>query len=356
MNESHPLYRQTLLLWLIAVTLAFAWILLPFYGAILWAIVMAIVFAPIHRRLLTVTGQRRTLSACLTLLLFLVLVFIPLTLIATSLLQESAGVFEKIKSGEMRLNAHFHGGMDSLPPWLAERLARWGINDLASLQASFASAVRTGGKYVASKALNIGQNTAEFAIGVGLMLYLLFAFLRDGVSLVDTLQQATPMKTAHKQLLLARFTTVIRATVKGNMLVAAIQGALGGGMFWLLGIPGALLWGLVMAILSLVPAVGAGIIWAPVAIYLLMSGAVWQGIGLILYGVLVIGLIDNILRPVLVGNDAQMPDYLVLISTLGGIAIFGLNGFVIGPVIAALFIATWGLFSSDKITLDPEKP
>jgi predicted PurR-regulated permease PerM len=117
-----------------------------------------------------------------------------------------------------------------------------------------------------------------------------------------------------------------------------------------LGISGALLWGVLMAFLSLLPAVGAALIWTPVAIYFLMSGAILQGVILTLYGVLVIGLVDNILRPILVGKDTKMPDYVVLISTLGGLALFGLNGFVIGPLVAALFISTWGLFTAPDET------
>jgi predicted PurR-regulated permease PerM len=128
--------------------------------------------------------------------------------------------------------------------------------------------------------------------------------------------------------------------------VAAIQGTLGGVIFSFLGIQGALLWGFVMAFLSLLPAIGAALIWAPVAIYFLLTGAIWQGITLIAFGVLVIGMVDNVLRPILVGQDTRIPDYVVLISTLGGMVLFGLNGFVIGPVIAALFIAAWDLFST----------
>ena len=137
--------------------------------------------------------------------------------------------------------------------------------------------------------------------------------------------------------------------------MALVQGALGGLILWLLGIGGPVLWGALMAVLSLLPAVGAAIVWLPVAVYLLATGAVWKGVVLIAYGMLVIGLIDNILRPILVGKDTQMPDYLVLISTLGGIATMGLNGFVIGPVIAALFITLWDFVSASRAErgLDP---
>ena len=136
--------------------------------------------------------------------------------------------------------------------------------------------------------------------------------------------------------------------MKGSILVAIAQGVLGGLAFWFLGIHAALLWAVLMAFLSLVPAVGAGLVWVPVAIYLLATGAVWQGISLILYGVLVIGLVDNLLRPFLIGKDTKLPDYVVLISTLGGIQVFGLNGFVIGPLIAAMFMVTWEIFSASR--------
>jgi len=139
-------------------------------------------------------------------------------------------------------------------------------------------------------------------------------------------------------------------TVKGGVLVAMAQGTLGGIAFWFLGIHAALLWAVLMAFLSLIPAVGATLVWLPVAIYFLATGAIWQGIGLILYGVLVIGLVDNLLRPFLVGKGSKLPDYVVLISTLGGIEVFGLNGFVIGPLIAAMFMVSWEIFFVSRQT------
>jgi predicted PurR-regulated permease PerM len=146
---------------------------------------------------------------------------------------------------------------------------------------------------------------------------------------------------------------VIRATVKGGILVALVQGALGGLIFWILGIGAALLWAVLMAFLSLVPAIGAGLIWIPVALYLLASGSIVSGVVLIAYGVLVIGLVDNVLRPILVGKDTKLPDYVVLITTLGGIDALGLNGFVVGPVIAAMFLAAWDIFAKTRKEIEP---
>jgi predicted PurR-regulated permease PerM len=148
--------------------------------------------------------------------------------------------------------------------------------------------------------------------------------------------------------LFAKFGTVIRAAVKGSLVVAAILGLLGGIAFWVLSVKWALLCGVLMAFLSLPPAVGAALLWLPVAIYFFVTGAVWQGIALAAYGVLVTGLVDNVLRPMLVGMDTRLPDYLVMITTLGGIAVFGINGLVLGPAIAAMFIAVWHIYVTTR--------
>jgi hypothetical protein len=201
------------------------------------------------------------------------------------------------------------------------------------------------GQAITRQALIIGQTTLDFFVSFFLTLYLLYFLLRDGPMISKIIVDAIPLQRRHKQLLFAKLVTVVRATVKGNILVALIQDALGGLALAVVGVPGALLWGAAMVVLSLLPAIGAAIIWAPIALWFLMTEALWQGFGLILWGVLAIGLVDNLLRPLLVGKDTKLPDYLVLISTLGGMATFGLNGFVIGPIIAALFVAAWDIFN-----------
>jgi predicted PurR-regulated permease PerM len=188
------------------------------------------------------------------------------------------------------------------------------------------------------------------------MLYLAFFLLRDGRRLRRGIAARLPLREGDKRVLFDKFTTVIRATVKGNVVVAVTQGALGGLAFWVLGIHAALLWGVVMAFLSLLPAVGAGLVWVPVAVYLLATGALWQGVALVAFGVLVIGLVDNVLRPILVGKDTKLPDYVVLISTVGGIALLGLNGFVLGPVVAAIFLSAWDLFGQQEGPDEPPPP
>jgi predicted PurR-regulated permease PerM len=342
--------NQSFLILLLAVTLAFAWILQPFYGAVLWAIVGAVIFAPLNRALLRSMRGRPNLAAAATVLIILTLVILPLAMVAASLVQEASSLHAKVQSGEYDFAGFIQRVFDALPGWATGLLDRFNLTNLTAVREALASNLMKGGQALAPQALSIGMNTFDFMVGLAIMLYLLFFLLRDGKALAERIKQTIPLREDQKTALFSRFADVVRATVKGGILVAIVQGALGGLAFWFLGIHAALLWAVVMAFLSLLPAIGAALVWLPVAIYLLTSGAVWQGIGLIAYGVLVIGMVDNILRPALVGKGTKLPDYIVLISTLGGIEVFGLNGFVIGPLIAAIFMVTWEIFSASRQT------
>jgi predicted PurR-regulated permease PerM len=339
---------KTFLLLIIAISLAFAWILWPFYGAVLWGTVLAIVFAPLYRRLSRSMRQQRNLAALTTVMIVVFIVILPLTLIAASLVQEASGVYEKFQSGELNLASNFQQVVDALPTWVANLLDRFGLTNLAGVQERLSAGLMKGSQFLAGQALNIGQITLELIVRLFVMLYLLFFLLRDGDELFRIIKDAIPLRAEQQRAVFKKFATVIRATVKGTIVVAVVQGALGGLIFWFLGVRAPLLWAVLMAFLSLLPAVGAALVWLPVAIYFVATGAVWQGLVLMAYGVLVIGLVDNLLRPILVGTDTKMPDYVVLISTLGGIEIFGMNGIVLGPMIAAMFIVVWDLFSASR--------
>jgi len=342
------LENQTFLLLLVAVTVAFGWILAPFYGAILWAVVIAVIFAPLNLRLQQRMGGRPNLAAATTVLIVIAMVILPLALITASLLQEGSAFYAKMQSGEYNFASYTQRVFDALPGWVTGLLDRFNLTDLGKVRDSVAAGLVKGGQAVAPQALSIGINTFDFVIGLGIMLYLLFFLLRDGEALTERIKQAVPLRAGQKTALFGRFADVLRATVKGGIMVAIAQGALGGLAFWFLGIHAALLWAVLMAFLSLLPAIGAGLVWVPVALYLLATGSVWQGVSLILYGVLVIGLVDNLLRPFLIGKETKLPDYVVLISTLGGIQVFGLTGFVIGPLIAAIFMVSWEIFATSR--------
>ena len=347
MNETNP-QDKSLTVLLVLVSAAFIWILLPFYGAAFWAVILGILFAPLQGRLQVKFGWQRNLTSLCTLSICLVIAILPVIIISALLVQEGASLYKSVESGELDIAGYVSQFKHSLPPYFQHQLDRFGMGELNGLREKIVKSAMTGGQELASKAFSFGQGTFEFIVSFFIMLYLLFFFLRDGAELARKVRQAVPLQEQQKRRLQLKFNRVVRATVKGNLLVAITQGALGGLIFWFLDVPSVLLWAVLMAFLSLLPAVGAGIVWVPVAAFFLLTGAIWQGVVLVLFGVLVIGLVDNLLRPLLVGKDTRMPDYMILVSTLGGLAIFGLNGFVIGPLIAALFMSSWDIFIETK--------
>ncbi len=338
---------------LIAVSLAFGWILLPFFGTILWACIIALLFTPGYRWLLPRLRHKRTPAALLTLLVVVVMVIVPFAIVSAAMAREAMGIYNRVQSGEWNLALQLRQLFDSLPPQAVSLLELFGLADFDTLQRRLTGAATEGSQFIATRAFSIGQNTFEFVANLFITVYIAFFLIRDGESLAKAVRRAIPLSAGHTRELVNKFTTVIRATVKGNLLVAAVQGGLGGLAFWYLGVSGALLWAVLMAFLSLLPAIGAALVWGPVAIYFFVTGAIWQSLALAAYGVLVIGLVDNLMRPFLVGKDTGMPDFVILITTLGGMAVFGINGFVIGPTIAAMFIAVWHIYAVKRPDATP---
>ncbi|MBT0666786.1 AI-2E family transporter [Novosphingobium profundi] len=333
---------------IILITLAFAYLVAPFFGAVLWGVVAAIMFEPMTRKLTAVLGGRKSLSAALVLVGLLALVILPTIVLGVSLVNEASALYAKIKAGDISFPQILAQLEHALPDRVAQFVRQYGLTDFNTLRRMFGSSVTSGLQTVASQALMLGQGALSFLAALGVMLYLTFFLLRDGQRYTELVRDAMPLRPKMRDSLFAHFTVVVRATMKGTVVVAVMQGLVGGIIFSLLGIEGALLWGVLMGFLSLLPAVGTGLVWVPVAIYLLVTGSVWQGVVLIICGMFVIGMIDNVLRPVLVGRDTRLPDFVVLIATLSGLQLFGLNGFIVGPVIAALFIAMWNIVKEQR--------
>ncbi len=336
--------QQTFLKTVLALaTAAFVAILLPFYGSLMWGAIIGLLFAPLFRWFCRRFAGRATWAAVATMGLVLVIVVLPFLLIAGSLAQEGARLVHNVQAGQIDFGGYVQKVVAWLPDPVRGLLDRYGLTDAAAIQQRVGQVAGRVGQFFASQLLDIGQGTLNAVISFFIALYVAFFMLRDGSSLAASIQAAIPMQPADKAELSSTFATVVRATVKGNLVVALVQGTLGGIALAVLGVQGALLLGALMCFAALLPSVGAALIWAPAALYLLATGAVWQGVALILFGTLVIGLVDNILRPLLVGKDTKLPDWLVLLATIGGIALLGINGFVIGPVVAAMFVAVWAL-------------
>lgn len=321
------------------VTVTFFSLIGPFLLTCFWAVVLAVIFRNTYRRIRIRLRGRSSLAALLTTLLILFFVLIPLTLLTIALINQSVEVYTKIESGEINVSQAIDYLEDRLP-LVQEALAPLGLT-ADKLRESLSNIALTATQAIGNRALNYTQNIITFIVQFSLMLYLLFFFLRDGRKIMQHVINALPMGNRRERQLFHRFAIVSRATLKGTLIVAIVQGTIGGALFAILGIPAALLWGVVMTLLSLLPVGGSGIVWIPTAIILFIQGAYAKAITLVIVGVLIIGLVDNLLRPILVGRDTQMPDYLVLLATIGGLAWFGLSGFILGPVIAALFLTVW---------------
>jgi predicted PurR-regulated permease PerM len=349
MGELPPVHRRKLesavfLAMVLAASAIFFWMIRAFIWPVFWAAILAVLFHRIHVRLLAACGGRPAPAALLAMLAVVLFVVVPFALVAGAIARQALLLYRGIAAGEITV----HGPIDMLERWLpavSDFLARYGV-DLAQLRVSVQELAATATQLIATRALGVGQDALWVMILFVLMLYLLYFFFRDGERIVERVIRVLPVGEERRDRLLLKFTQVVRATVKGNLIVAVVQGVLVVLLFLMVGIQTAVFWGVMAAVLSLLPAVGASFVWVPTSIYLFATGQVWQGAVVFIGGVL-IGAVENVLRPIVIGRDTRMPDYLVLVSTLGGLAVFGLAGFVAGPVIAALFLVLWELFGEE---------
>lgn len=335
-NTANRFYFAALL---IAVSAAFIWLIHGFVQPIFWAVALCIVFLPLNQRLTVLLKGRSSLAAALSVITALLVVVLPLGALVTAVAQEAAGLYERILSNEINVSGVIDWVEQRLPS-VIQTAESVGI-DIQRLQSQLSTSAVDASGFIATRAIGIGQDTIRVAIYFFLMLYLLFFFLRDGNTILEGLVRALPFGDERERHLLERFAEVSRATIKGTLVVGIVQGLIGGIMFSFFGIGAPVLWGVVMALMSIIPAVGPAIIWAPAAIILIANGRIGAGLAMIAIGALIIGLADNLLRPILVGRDTRMPDYLILLSTLGGLTAFGISGVVIGPIIAAFFLSVW---------------
>lgn len=339
------LEQRSFLVLLILVTVLFLFLLKPFFGAVFWACALTILFYPLQKYLNRRWPKWPNAAALVTLLATIFVGIIPAIFLLTSFLQEGIDLYHSLQTSEIDPGAYIDQIRHAFPA--VESLMKTMDISAGDLKAHATSTAVTFTRFIAEHAVQLGQGALRFFISLGIMLYINFFLLRDGHTIINLLIRALPLGDERERLLFSKFAEVTRATIKGNLVVAIVQGSLGGFIFWSLGISNPLLWGAIMAVLAMIPVVGTSLIWIPVAIYLFAIGDWSRGLILVAFGAGVIGLVDNLLRPLLIGRDTKLPDYIVLLSTLGGIAMFGINGFVIGPLIASLFFAFWQIFMKE---------
>ena len=334
------------LLLVAAVTAFFLAVAWPFLKPLLLGALLAGLFHPLYRWITRVLGGRESLGAAVTLVVLLVLGLGPISAFLGIVVQQALTISDQAIPW---LSQHLGAASTfNVHEWLVRRfpaLAEYMPSQEQLLQ-QVGNAAKTAGAFLVNFASRMTALTATFLLNLFVMLYAMFFFFRDGHRILERIFYYLPLNDEDETLMLARFTSITRATVKGTLVIGGIQGALAGVAFWVAGIDGAALWGTVMTILSIIPGIGAPLVWVPVVIVLFLNGQYLTATLLLVWCAAVVGTIDNFLRPVLVGRDAKMPDLLILIGTLGGLFLFGPIGFIIGPIICGLFLTVWDIYGA----------
>jgi predicted PurR-regulated permease PerM len=320
------------------VTLLFLYILKPFFFPLFWAAVLAGLFRPLYKR---INGRlnRPNLSTAILFVLIALIILLPAGGIGTLVFNESVQIYDRMSSPDAKQ-------VDRSLQRLIGKIADNSVARLFHVNKAFLVAKTTEVAQGITNSILVHlkeftQNTLGLLVQFAIMLYTLFFFVRDGSRILQLGMKILPFGLGRERFLYERFIATARATLKVTLIIGGIQGALGGVVFFVTGIEGALIWGLLMILMSIVPVVGCSIIWIPAGLLMLFTGHLWEGILILAVGILVISSVDNLLRPVLLGKDVEMHPLLIFLSTLGGIMLFGFSGFVIGPVVASLLIALW---------------
>lgn len=324
----------------LAISLVFVYVLSPFLSPVLWGFGLAVVFHPVFRRFMARFGLGRGLASLATVALILFLIVLPVIGIASQLAREAQPLIAELRAGAPNVLRWFDETLRDLPGWAQSVLNLFGIFDFEGLRERLPDLVTPNTLWLATGAVTVSQAILNVFVVALLALYLAFFFLRDAERIWPRIEAASPLRARDAVTLRDDFVSVTRATIRGGAFVAALEGVIGGVGFWAAGLPSPVLWGSLMAATSFVPIVGTALVWAPAAIYLGVAGKIGPMIMVLAAGGLIV-LCDNFVRPLVVGKDAGIPDYLVLFSTLGGIALFGFNGVIVGPMAAAMFVSAW---------------
>lgn len=342
-RRTDQLQHASFLLILAVVSLMMAVIVWPFATALLWAALAAIMFQPLYRWMLRKMRGRRNPAAVTSLLVIFFAVLVPALWLATLVVQEALTLVASLQQQPIDLAATFDKVYGMLPQAAQEAVDRSGWADVSSAQTKLQELLAASAGMIASQAVSIGSGALSFILSFAVGLYVMFFLLRDGERIGRTLLNTAPVERSISERLAERFLGIVRATIKGSGVVGLVQGVLAGISFLIVGLESALLFSVLTTIFALVPVIGAGAIYIPVGLWLLVTGAVWQGAFVLIFGVIVISNADNVLRPILVGRDTGIPDWIILVTTLGGISLLGFSGIVLGPLVAGLFLASWSI-------------
>ncbi len=352
-SRTERIQRGSLLVLALGTTVLFLWVIWDFILALLLAVILSGMFHPLYRRVARRLGYRRSVAAAITVGGVLMGVIVPLVVFLI-MIADQAIQLSQVARPWLEANASQFTRFDNLfervpqlrflEPYREQIVPKLGelASALGSLSVGFLTSAAT--------------QTATAALMCFVVLYAMYFFLKDGKSALDKMLYYLPLPPQDETRMIERFMSVARATIKGTIIIGAVQGFLGGIGFAVAGINGAAVWGTVMALLSAIPGLGHALVWIPVTIYLAASGQWGAFFGLLIWCAGVVGSVDNFLRPWLIGKDTELPDLIILVSTLGGLVLFGPLGFIVGPIVAALFVTVWELYGAAFEDLLPPVP
>jgi predicted PurR-regulated permease PerM len=349
-DRTRRIQRGSLLVLALGTSVLFAWVIWDFLLALLLAAILSGMFHPLYRQLARRLNHRRSLAAALTVGGVLLGVIVPLiiflVMIAEQVIQLSQIARPWVENNAWRFTT-VDRVFERVPQLAVLRPYR---EQIMPKLAELASEV---GRFSVNLVTAAATQTATAVLMLFVVLYAMYFFLKDGKGALDKMLYYLPLPAQDETRMIERFMSVARATIKGTIIIGAIQGLLGGVAFAVVGVSGAAVWGTLMALLSAIPGLGHALVWIPVTIYLALAGQWGACIGLFIWCAAVVGSVDNFLRPWLVGKDTELPDLIILVSTLGGIVLFGPFGFIIGPIVAALFVTVWDLYGAAFADLLP---
>jgi predicted PurR-regulated permease PerM len=363
-HRTDELQQASFLLILAVVSLLMAVIIWPFATALLWAALAAIMFQPLYRWMLRKLRGRRNPAALASLGVIVFAVLVPAAWLSALVFEEALVLMATLQEQPLDLAATFDRVYGMLPQIAQEAVDRSGWANVETAQTKLQELLADSSGMIATQAVSIGSGALSFMLAFAVGLYVMFFLLRDGERIGRTLLNTVPVERSISERLAERFLGIVRATIKGSGVVGLVQGVLAGISFVIVGLESALLFGVLTTIFALVPVIGAGAVYIPIGLWLLVTGAMWQSAFILVFGIVVISSSDNVLRPILVGRDTGIPDWIILITTLGGISFLGFSGIVLGPLVAGLFLASWSILqeyrdedaraaeSFDPITVD----
>jgi predicted PurR-regulated permease PerM len=327
-----------------AIALYLCWLMLkPFIGVLEWAIVLVIIFYPVHKRL-AFKIRHPSLSALVSCLLVVLVLVLPLTVLGMAVAEEIAKVVPNLPSHLTQLTNPQNPLLGRVFGWIE---ARFGLDTLR-LQAFAVEQLSNSGQRLVGASLSVMGNVIGGIVRAFFVIFTMYYLFRDGDKIVRRLPAALPLEREQSEAIIARTQQVVGASVYGVITIAALQGLLGGLAFWILGVPSPILWGVLMTFVCMIPLAGSFLVWGPLAIYLIVKGHWTKAVILIVWGALIVSTIDNFLRPKLVGSQTRLHELFIFFSVLGGISVFGLLGLVLGPVVLAITLGLLQTFQSHR--------